>query len=108
VKARKAVYRSYMHADDLVRWLMTLGEAASPDCPVYNVGSDEAMTMGEVARVVASRFGVAANVPSIVEREIDRYVPSIANARRELGLSLSFDLEAAVDEVATRLERGDG
>ncbi len=105
VKARKAVYRSYMHADDLVRWLMTLAEAAGPEAPVFIVGSDEAMTMGEIAQVVADRFGVPAEVPAITDSAIDRYVPSIARARTELGLGLSYDLASAVHEVATRLER---
>ncbi len=104
VKARKAVYRSYMHADDLVRWLMTLAEAAEPSAPVYNVGSDQALTMGEIAQVVADRFGVQADVPPITDASVDRYVPSIAKARAELGLSLSFDLRSAVDDVAARLE----
>lgn len=108
VKARKAVYRSYMHADDLVRWLMTMAEAAAPECPIYNVGSDEAKTVGEVASVVAARFGVAADIPEVTDPAVDRYIPSIAKARRELGLELSFDLEAAVDEVATRLQTGEG
>jgi dTDP-glucose 4,6-dehydratase len=104
VKARKAVYRSYMHSDDLVRWLITLAEAASPACPIYNVGSDEALTVGEVANAVAARFGVPANVPPIIDPAVDRYIPSIERARRELGLSLSFNLESAVEDVATRLE----
>lgn len=103
VAARKAVYRSYMHADDLVRWLMTIADAASPASPLYNVGSDEALTLGEVASVVASRFGVATDVPSITDPAVDRYIPSISRARRELGLELTFDLEAAVDAVASRL-----
>lgn len=103
VKARKAVFRSYMHADDLVRWLMTMAEAASREAPVFNVGSDEAVTMGETARIVARRFGVAADVPPIDDPAIDRYVPSIARARTALGLHLRFDLAAAVDDVATRL-----
>ena len=104
VNARKLVYRSYMHADDLVRWLMTIADAAGPAAPVYNVGSDEALTMGEVAGVVARRFGVPADVPAIDDPSVDRYIPSIARARRELGLELSFDLEAAVHDVASRLE----
>ena len=103
VAARKAVYRSYMHADDLVRWLMAIADAASPASPLYNVGSDEALTLGEVASVVASRFGVAAEVPAITDPAVDRYIPSILRARRELGLELTFDLETAVDDVATRL-----
>jgi dTDP-glucose 4,6-dehydratase len=104
VNARKAVYRSYMHADDLVRWLMTLAEAAAPACPIYNVGSDEALTMGELAGIVAARFKVPAEVPSVTDPVVDRYVPSIARARAELGLALNFDTRSAVDEVASRLE----
>lgn len=104
VNARKAVYRSYMHADDLVRWLMTIAEASGTSAPIYNVGSDEAHTVGEVASVVARRFRVGADVPPIEPGSIDRYIPSIARARQELGLELSYDLEAAVYDVATRLE----
>ena len=108
VKARKAVYRSYMHADDLVRWLMTLAEAADREAPVYNVGSDEAATMGEIAQIVAKRFQVPAEVPLITDPAVDRYVPSIGRARAKLGLTLSFGLASAVDEVATRLEAARG
>jgi dTDP-glucose 4,6-dehydratase len=104
VHARKAVYRSYMHTDDLVRWLMTIAEAASPDCPIYNVGSDEALTVGEVAALVARRFAVPAEIPPITDAAIDRYVPSIAHAQAELGLRLSFNTETAIDDVASRLE----
>ncbi|CAN5393823.1 NAD(P)-dependent oxidoreductase [soil metagenome] len=87
VAARKPVYRSYMHADDLVRWLMTLAARATPACPVYNVGSDQAVSMGDLARAVAARFGVAAEVPEVTDPGVDRYVPSIARARA-LGLTL--------------------
>jgi nucleoside-diphosphate-sugar epimerase len=103
VKARHAVYRSYMHADDLVRWLMSLADAADFDAPAYNVGSDEAVTMGELAQVVAKRFAVPAEVPAVTDLAVDRYVPSIARARAELGLELTFDLASAVDDVALRL-----
>lgn len=108
VNARKAVYRSYMHADDLVLWLMSIAEAASADCPIYNVGSDEAVTMGEIAGVVAARFGVPADVPPITDPEVDRYIPSISRARTELGLKLTFDLASAVDQVAGRLQAEGG
>lgn len=104
VAARKAVYRSYMHADDLVRWLMTLADAADREGRAYNVGSEEAKTMGEIARIVADRFRVPAEVPLVTDPAVDRYVPSTARARTELGLDLLFDLASAVDEVATRLE----
>jgi len=103
VAARNPVYRSYMHADDLVRWLMTLATYATAECPIYNVGSDETVSIGDLANLVAARFGVAADVPEIVDPVVDRYVPSIAKARRELGLTLEYDLTSAIDAVAERL-----
>jgi dTDP-glucose 4,6-dehydratase len=103
VQARGAVYRSYMHADDLVRWLMTIAAQANAACPVYNVGSDEAVSMGDLAHAVAARFGVAADVPEVSDPAVDRYVPSIAKARRDLGLTLDHDLAGAIDATAIRL-----
>lgn len=102
VKARHAVWRSYLHADDLVRWLMTLADHASPTCPVVNVGSDEAVLVGDVARRVARCFGAAADIPELTEPAVDRYVPSIRRARN-LGLKVSIGLDAAIADMAVRL-----
>ena len=96
VKANKAVYRSYMYADDLVEWMMTIALHASPECPVYNVGSDQAVLMGDLARLTAGEFGVNASVPDITESSIDRYIPSINKARNALGLTLQHDLIAGI------------
>ena len=103
VAARHSVWRSWMHADDLVRWLLTIADAASPACPIYNVGSDEALLVEHAARIVAERFGTRALLPERTSDMVDRYVPDIARARRELGLSLTHDLASAVDTVAARL-----
>lgn len=96
VNARKEVYRSYMHADDLVEWLMTMAVHGSPLCPVYNVGSDQAIIIGDLAWLAAEEFGVQASVPPITEASIDRYIPSIVKARDELGLTLKHDLLSAI------------
>lgn len=103
VTARKPVYRSHMHADDLVRWLMTLATHGTPACPTYNVGSDEAVTVNDLALRIAARFGVAAEMPEVTDPVADRYVPSIDKARRDLGLTLKYDLVSAIDAVAARL-----
>lgn len=103
VKARHAVYRSYMHADDLVDWLMHIALAAESSCPIFNVGSDEAYTVGQVAQMVARRFNVEAYVPPFTSDEVDRYIPSVARAYQRLGAHLAYDLPAAIDDVASRL-----
>ena len=96
VKASKAVYRSYMYADDLVEWMMTIAHHASQECPVYNVGSDRAVLMGDLARLVANEFGVDASIPEITDTDVDRYIPSIEKAKHELGLPLRHDLLSAI------------
>ena len=96
VKATKEVYRSYMYADDLVEWMMTIALHASTECPVHNVGSDQSVLMGDLARLVASEFGVEAHVPEITDTDVDRYIPLIEKAKRELGLTLRHDLISAV------------
>lgn len=99
VAARHPVIRSYMHADDLVRWLMTIAANASPDCPIYNVGSAEGVDVADLARRVAARFGVSPAISFRAEQPIDRYVPCIDKAARELGLVLDRDLDRALDET---------
>ena len=103
VKAKKAVYRSYMYADDLVEWMMMIALHASLECPVYNVGSDQAVLMGDLAMLVANDFGVEAHVPEITEPDVDRYVPSIEKAKRELGLELRCDLSSAIQQTVREI-----
>lgn len=96
VKAQNCVYRSYMYVDDLVEWLMTIGAHAQPQSPIYNVGSDEAVLMGELAGLVSCEFGVPAHVPPVTDAKADRYVPSIEKAKQELGVILRYDLRSAI------------
>ncbi len=103
VKARNPVYRSYMHADDLVEWMMTIALHASTDCPVYNVGSDQAVHMGDLAKLVANEFGVDVCIPEITDVEVDSYIPSIEKAKYELGLTFQNDLNSAIRNTVLRL-----
>jgi nucleoside-diphosphate-sugar epimerase len=81
--------RSYLYAADLVVWLMTILCKGAPG-RVYNVGSEEDVSIGELAQRVARlapeavevRFGKQASAAQVT----DRYVPSTQRAERELGL----------------------
>ena len=96
VKAKNKVYRTCMHADDLVEWLMTMAVHANPLCPIYNVGSDQAIIMGDLAKLVANEFGFDADVHQITDAAIDCYVPSIEKAIRELHLTLKYDVISSI------------
>lgn len=105
VKAQHRVYRSYLHADDLVFWLMTLVTQASPSCPVVNVGSDESILIGDLALTVAHQFGQKALVPELRSSSIDRYVPSIDKALK-MGCRVSRDLNDAIVATIKDIAKG--
>ncbi len=93
-------FRSYLYASDLVRWLWAL-LARAPVGRAYNVGSDLATSIAELAHSIARTAGVDVEIRGIPTpgRTPDRYVPSIDRARRELGLDVSVDLATAVDRT---------
>ena len=99
VKATHQVYRSYMYADDLVEWLMTIVDKASPKCPIYNVGSNQAVLVSDLAKLLADTYHVQADIPLIADSKIDRYIPSIKKAEKELGLYVKFELYESIQEI---------
>ena len=96
VKADRKVYRSYMYADDLVKWLMTLAENANPQCPVYNVGSDKEVEIGDLANIVSDIFNVDTTCAVSTSVSVDRYIPSIQKAKKILSLKEGYDLKQAI------------
>ncbi len=97
--------RSYMDQRDLARWLAVLllqGRAGQ----AYNVGSDVAISIAELAHRVRDLLApgkpvhIAMAAAAGVGNLRSRYVPSITKARSELGLELRYTLEDAVRETA--------
>jgi nucleoside-diphosphate-sugar epimerase len=86
VQAKYRVVRSYMHADEMVHALIQIAFDAKPECPVYNVGSDEPIELRDLAQKIAVEYNVGFYVADIQSDVIDRYVPNI-NRLRELFLS---------------------
>jgi nucleoside-diphosphate-sugar epimerase len=103
VNSRIKVYRSYMYADDLVRWLMTIVSSANQACPIYNVGSHEAVLINDLASMIGIRFGVDCDIPMQNDNVVDRYIPNTNKAMSELGLAIEFDLDRAIDQTIFQL-----
>lgn len=96
VSATFPVFRSYMYADDLVRWLMTICHSSNLACPIYNVGSDEEISITDLAGLIGRHFNCRVNAKEAFGSKVDRYIPSTAKAKKNLGLDLSFDLPSAI------------
>ncbi|WP_460044944.1 NAD-dependent epimerase/dehydratase family protein [Pseudomonas sp. S2_H01] len=94
--------RSYLYAGDLVVWLLTLlivGQSGQ----AYNVGSDQALTITELAQKVLER--IAPHKPLRILGSPDSgpvrswYVPDIQKARG-LGLDVWTSLDRSIDSMA--------
>lgn len=99
VKGDGTAYRSYLYAADLAIWLWTILLRGTPG-RAYNVGSEDAISMAELAQAVAASVQPA--LPVHIERQAapgvapHYYVPSTLRARRELGLQQTIDLPEAL------------
>ena len=99
VRGNGTAVRSYMHGLDLALWLLTILVDGTPGRP-YNVGSEEAISIGDLARQVARACGEGRTVeirgtptPGAL---VDRYVPDTSRARTELELRPTVPLDAAI------------
>jgi dTDP-glucose 4,6-dehydratase len=99
VKANHLVYRSYMYADDLIIWLMNILDNSSLDCPIYNVGSDEEISIFDLAEKIASYFNVCTVIGKIDKKKEDRYLPSVNKAKDILRLDRKFDITSSINET---------
>jgi nucleoside-diphosphate-sugar epimerase len=98
VRGDGTALRSYLYPTDLVVWLLALlvrGDRAT----AYNVGSDEVVSMAELARAI----GAEATPPARVEAQAREpqgpqniYLPDVAKAREELGLRVTVPLREAI------------
>lgn len=95
--------RSYLYMSDLAAWLWTMLVRA-PANRAYNVGSDRAVSIRELAETVSNTLqpGLAINVARepVPAAAPSTYVPDISRARGELGLDVTVSLEDAIRRTA--------
>ncbi len=94
-------YRSYLYAADLAVWLWSI-LFEGKQCQAYNVGSDQEMTIAEIAACVAEVCGgVEVHIKKRARHNVlsERYVPDVSKARAELGLTSSISLPDAISRT---------
>ena len=97
--------RSYMDQRDLSNWLLTLLCFGHPG-EAYNVGSDNALTIADLAEKVRDLISPGKEV-MLAEKQTahkdfrNRYVPSIQKAYQQLGLTTTYRLEDSIKSMAS-------
>ncbi len=99
IKGDGTPYRSYLYAADLAIWLWTIALSGRP-CRPYNVGSERAVTIAELAHTMAAAVKPPLEVRLARQptpgQAAQRYVPSTQRAQTELGLREWIGLDEAI------------
>lgn len=102
VEGAGTAVRSYLYAADLAAWLWA-ALLRAPAGAIYNMGSEEAVTIAELAARTAGLLGTAGH--EILGRpdpgwNPGRYVPSTAWIERELNMRATVALDEAIRRTA--------
>ena len=90
------IRRSYMHADDMCRWLIKIANISSNKCPIVNLGSDKILNLSKFADFLNKKFNSNILFAKNNLRKIDFYVPSIIFAKRHLKLKNTVNFNNAI------------
>lgn len=99
--------RSYLHAADLAVWLWALllrANDVAENPAAFNVGSPEAISIRELAEIVAEELNPQMQIHVAGDSAIDakrvQYVPDVRKAEAELGLRPLIGLREAIRRTA--------
>jgi UDP-glucuronate decarboxylase len=92
--------RSYLDQDDLAFWLLRLLECGRSG-EAYNVGSDEAITIAELAEMVRDLLAPQGRIKFLFDDDRNlkkraRYIPSIDKVKAELGLNVAIAIKDSI------------
>lgn len=91
--------RSYLYPSDMVIWLLTILLRGRNGVP-YNVGSKEAISIAELAHLIAKVAGLTEEAVQILGKPnfgaANTYLPNTERAEQELGLKQRISLQDAI------------
>ena len=84
VNSNVTTVRSYMYSDDLVNWLLKIALNSRISCPIYNVGSDQKISINKLAIMIGKKLKKPVKFSKKNSKKIDKYVPNISKAKKQL------------------------
>lgn len=106
IKSKAEVFRGYMNSEDLIRWILKILDNSNKNCNIYNVGSNEAISIEQLAKIIGKKFSksidfVQEDISKNKRQNIDFYVPSIAKAKKQLNLNLRYNIKQSLNQLLT-------
>jgi len=103
VKSTLKVIRSYMYADDMVKWLITICKHSKINTKVYDVGSDKPIEIRSLANLFSKLFKNKIKFKKKTSSKVDKYLPNIKDTKKNLGLSINYNLKESIIKTINRI-----
>jgi len=99
--------RSYMYTSDLIIWLLIILVKGQKN-ELYNVGSEESITIFELAKKIAKitpkKIDVIVNQKNNFSKLTNRYVPSTKKIQNQFNIKQKINLDIAIKNTLTFVE----
>jgi nucleoside-diphosphate-sugar epimerase len=99
IRANYKIYRSYMYSDDLVQSLLKILNDSDINCPIYNVGSSNAISIQKVTKILGKKYNLKVNIPQLTNKTIDVYVPNVNKFEKKFKFKNSYRSLQAVENT---------
>ncbi len=99
IKSNYSVYRSFMDANDLCDWLLTILTKSRKKYDIYNVGSDKKIEIHDLGKKISKIYNLKLQSNKISSSFVDFYVPSIKKAKQNLGLRTETNIDKVIDKT---------
>jgi dTDP-glucose 4,6-dehydratase len=105
IKADRQVIRSYMYEKDLVTWLFKILNYSNKNCPIFNVGSDNGISIQKLANLLARKYNLNVNYDNIKisKRIFDKYVPNINKFKKKFRYNCKLSSYKAIVKTINQI-----
>lgn len=93
------IFRSYMHANDMCKWLIKIVKNSSIECPIYNLGSDKRINLHKLIKFLNKKYKSKIFIKNKEDKKVDFYIPSINLAKSRLKLKNTMKFENAINSL---------
>lgn len=99
LKNKSNLIRSYMHENDLARWLIKICKNSNNKCPIFNVGSDKEVNIIKLSNKFAKKYNLRVIFKYKNYNASDYYVPNTNKAKKVLNLSNTINFNANIEKL---------
>ena len=102
VSKSKNTYRSYMHTDDMGRWLIKILNSSEKKLNIYNVGYDRPINLHKLCMYLKIKFkckNIIFNEKKINSYKLDNYIPTTNREKKKLKLKYFYTNKNAILEI---------